>query len=52
MNTSKSTSGGSLMIGSHLLNSWSSTKGFVSLSSGDAECYGVTKAAGIGLGYQ
>ena len=40
------------MIGSHLLNSWSSTQGVVSLSSGEAEFYGVTKAAGIGLGYQ
>ena len=40
------------MIGSHLLKSWSSTQGVVSLSSGEAEFYGVTKAAGIGLGYQ
>ena len=50
--TSKSTSGDCLMIGSHLLKSWSSTQGVVSLSSGEAEFYGVTKAAGIGLGYQ
>ena len=48
----KSTSGGCLMLGSHLLKSWSSTQGLVSLSSGEAEFYGVTKAAGIGLGFQ
>ena len=40
------------MLGSHLLKSWSSTQGLVSLSSGEAEFYGVTKAAGIGLGFQ
>ena len=50
--TRKSTSGGCLMIGSHLLKSWSSTQGVISLSSGEAEFYGATKAAGIGLGYQ
>ena len=40
------------MLGSHLLKSWSSTQELVSLSSGEAEFYGVTKAAGIGLGFQ
>ena len=50
--TRKSTSGGCLMLGQHLLKSWSSTQAMVSLSSGEAEFYGVTKAAGIGLGYQ
>ena len=39
-------------MGQHLLKSWSSTQAMVSLSSGEAEFYGVTKAAGIGLGYQ
>ena len=38
------------MMGSHLLKSWSSTQGLISLSSGEAEFYGVTKAAGIALG--
>ena len=52
MRSRKSTSGGCLMLGSHLLKSWSSTQGLVSLSSGEAEFYGVTKAAGIGLGFQ
>ena len=48
--TRKSTSGGCMMMGSHLIKSWSSTQGLVSLSSGEAEFYGVTKAAGIALG--
>ena len=33
----KSTSGGCLMSGSHLLKSWSSTQPSISLSSGEAE---------------
>ena len=40
------------MIGRHLIKSWSSTQGPVSLSSGEAEFYGVVKAAGVTLGYQ
>ena len=48
--TRKSTSGGCLLLGAHLLKSWSSTQGLVSLSSGEAEFYGVTKASGIAMG--
>ena len=40
------------MLGRHLIKSWSSTQGPVSLSSGEAEFYGVVKAAGVTLGYQ
>ena len=40
------------MLGQHLVKSWSSTQAKVSLSPGESEFYGVTKAAGIGLGYQ
>ena len=40
------------MIWSHLIKSWSSTQAVISLSSGEAEFYGVVKASGIGLGYQ
>ena len=40
------------MFGSHLITSWSSTQAVVSVSSGEAEFYGVAKASGIGLGYQ
>ncbi len=50
--TRKSTSGGCLMVGTHLIKSWSSTQNLIALSSGEAEFYGVVKAAGTGLGYQ
>ena len=50
--TRKSTSGGCLMLGAHLLKSWSSTQPSISLSSGEAEYYGVVKASGIALGQQ
>ena len=49
--TRKSTSGGCTMLGQHLIKSWSSTQSDISLSSGEAEFYGVVKAAGMGLGY-
>ena len=52
LKTRKSTSGGCLMLGTHLLKSWASTQTSVSLSSGEAEFYGVVKASGISLGYQ
>ena len=48
----KSTSGGCLLLGKHLIKSWSSTQASVSLSSGEAEYYGVVKASGVALGYQ
>ena len=50
--TRKSTSGGCLMLGGHLLKSWSTTQSQISLSSGEAEFYGVARAAGIGLGFR
>ena len=50
--TRKSTAGGVIMLGSHVIKTWSSTLGSVSLSSGEAEFYGVVKAAGMGLGYK
>ena len=40
------------MLGQHIIKSWSSTLASVSLSSGEAEFYGVVRAAGQGLGYQ
>ena len=40
------------MLGRHIIKSWSSTLASVSLSSGEAEFYGVVRAAGQGLGYQ
>ncbi len=50
--TRKSTSGGCLMVGRHLVKSWSSTQVSPSLSSGEAELYGVVKASGVALGFQ
>ncbi len=40
------------MVGRHTIKTWSSTLPSVSLSSGEAEFYGVVRAAGMGLGYQ
>ena len=40
------------MLGGHVLKTFSSTQATVSLSSGEAEFYGVVKAAGIALGQQ
>ena len=50
--TRKSTAGGAVMLGKHTIKHWSSTLPSVSLSSGEAEFYGVVRAAGQGLGYQ
>ena len=50
--TQKSTSRGAVMVGAHTIKHWSSTQPSVSLSSGEAEFYGVVRAAGQGLGYQ
>ena len=38
------------MIGSHLINTWSSTQSVIALSSGEAEYYGLVKAAAQGIG--
>ncbi len=40
------------MLGSHLIKAWSSTQPSISLSSAEAEFYGLVKAAGMGLGYR
>ena len=50
--TRKSTSGGCIMIGQHCIRTWSSTQPSVTLSSGEAEYYGLVKAAGAGRGHQ
>ena len=48
--TAKSTSGGVVMQGRHLLKSWSSTQRTVALSSGEAELTAMVKATCEGLG--
>ena len=40
----KSTSGGVITYGNHVLKTWSSTQSIVALSSGEAELYALTKA--------
>ena len=50
--TRKSTSGGVVMWGKHLIKSWSSTQSVIALSSGEAEYYGIVKGASVGLGLQ
>ena len=50
--TLKSTGGGCVLVGAHAVKSWSATQSSVSLSSGEAEFYGVVRGAGVGLGYQ
>ena len=48
--TRKSTSGGVVMIGNHLIKGWSVTQAVIALSSGEAEYYGIVKGASVGLG--
>ena len=43
--TRKSTSGGLIMLGSHMIKSWSSSQPVIALSSGEAELYALVKAA-------
>ena len=50
--TRKSTSGGVVMLGSHMIKSWSSTQSVVALSSGEAEYYGMVKGASVAIGLQ
>ena len=48
----KSTSGGVVMWGKHIIKSWSSTQSVIALSSGEEEDYGMVKGAYVGLGMQ
>jgi hypothetical protein len=48
--TRKSTSGGCIMLGGHLLKAWSSTQGGIALSSAEAEYYAMVDAATRGFG--
>jgi len=50
--TRKSTSGGVVMWGDHIIKSWSKTQSVIALSSGEAEYYGMVKGASEGLGIQ
>ena len=50
--TWKSTSGAYLMVGRHIIKTWAATQACVALSSGEAEFYGVVRAAGVALGHK
>ena len=52
LRTRKSTSPGCTLIGKHLIKAWSATQSSVSLSSGEAEYYGVVRGVEICLGIQ
>ena len=45
--TRKSTSGGLIMLGQHMVKSWSNTQSVLALSSGEAEYYGMVRGASI-----
>ena len=48
--TRKSTSGVIVMHGGHVIESWSTNQAVVALLSGEAEYYGLVKAAPVALG--
>jgi hypothetical protein len=48
--TRRSTSGGVITLGSHVIKTWSATQAVVALSSGEAEYYGIVKGGSQGLG--
>ena len=50
LSTRKSTSGGLITIGDHVIKSWSNTQSVIALSSGEAEYYGMVKGASMALG--
>ena len=50
--TRKSTQGGLIYYGKHVIKSYSSTQATIALSSGEAEYYGLVKSASVPLGIQ
>ena len=48
----KSTSGGTICLGDHMVKSWSTSQTVVALSTGEAELYALNKCAAQGLGLQ
>ena len=50
--TRKSTSGGCMMVGKHLLRTWSSTQPSIAMSSAEAEYYALVEGATRSLGLQ
>ena len=50
MKSRKSTSAGVVLLGGHLVKSWSSNQAVVALSSGEAEDYAIVKGSSVGIG--
>lgn len=50
LDTCKSTTGGLIKTGNHIIKSWSTTQTVIALSSGEAEYYALVKAASQALG--
>ena len=48
----KSTSGGCVMLGNHVIKSWSTNQSVIALSSGEAELYALTRGVSQCLGIQ
>jgi hypothetical protein len=48
--TRKSTSGGLVMWGSHVIRTWSTTQSVIAMSSGEAEYYSMVKGSSMGMG--
>ena len=52
LKTRRSTNGGVITIGDHVIKHWSTTQATVALSSGEAEYYGMVKGGSTALGVQ
>ena len=50
--TRKSTSGGVILLGKHVIKSWSTTQAVIALSSGEAEYYSMVKGGSVSMGCQ
>ena len=48
----KSTSGGAIAAGNHPVKTWSTTQNVISLSSGEAEYYGLAKGVSVGVRFR
>ena len=47
----KSTSGGAILVGAHLIKAWSKTQATIAKSSAESELYGIVRATCEGLGF-
>ena len=52
IDTRKSTSGGMICMGDHIIKAWSSTQTVIALCIGEAELYDLNEASAQGLGLQ